>query len=202
MKGAVDRDMALVRRLLAGDEDAFTTFFQGYYGALFRFALVRLGHDAEATEEVVQSALSTAITRLSAFRGEAALLTWLCTFCRYEISAHFKRLGRRPKPVELLEEVPEIRAALESLVAAESGRPDDDLRRKEIGRLVRLTLDHLPPRYGWALEWKYVDGLSVKEIARRLEVGPKAAESLLTRARKAFRDGFSAIDQQLARGAA
>ena len=37
------------------------------------------------------------------------------------------------------------------------------------------------------LEWKYVDGLPVQEIAQRLAIGPKAAESLLTRAREAFR---------------
>jgi DNA-directed RNA polymerase specialized sigma24 family protein len=57
-----------------------------------------------------------------------------------------------------------------------------------------VALDHLSPHYGeegQALEWKYLDGLSVKEIAARLRLAPKAAESLLTRARRAFRDGFS-----------
>jgi DNA-directed RNA polymerase specialized sigma24 family protein len=41
------------------------------------------------------------------------------------------------------------------------------------------------------LEWKYIHELSVQEIAERLGVGYKAAESLLTRARAAFREGFS-----------
>jgi RNA polymerase sigma-70 factor (ECF subfamily) len=48
----------------------------------------------------------------------------------------------------------------------------------------------LPQRYGDVLEWKYIDGLEVAEIARRLEVGPKAAESVLGRARAAFRDAL------------
>ena len=48
-------------------------------------------------------------------------------------------------------------------------------------------MDVLPTRYGDVLEWKYIDGLPVQEIARRLAIGPKAAESLLTRAREAFR---------------
>jgi RNA polymerase sigma-70 factor (ECF subfamily) len=56
-----------------------------------------------------------------------------------------------------------------------------------------VTLDCLPPWYGDALEWKYIHGLSVKEIAERLNLGSKAAESLLTRARKAFREGFAAL---------
>jgi DNA-directed RNA polymerase specialized sigma24 family protein len=66
-----------------------------------------------------------------------------------------------------------------------------------VGALVRLTLDQLPARYGDALEWKYVEGLSVKEIAVRLGVGPKAAESLLTRARQAFRDAFATLSPGL-----
>jgi DNA-directed RNA polymerase specialized sigma24 family protein len=52
---------------------------------------------------------------------------------------------------------------------------------------VQATLDTLPERYGQALEWKYVDGLAVAEIAARLGTGEKAAESLLSRAREAFR---------------
>ena len=48
------------------------------------------------------------------------------------------------------------------------------------------------------LEWRYADGLPVPEIAARLEISYKAAESLLSRARQAFRDGFSSLAGQLA----
>jgi RNA polymerase sigma-70 factor (ECF subfamily) len=66
------------------------------------------------------------------------------------------------------------------------------LRRAEVARAVQVTLDALPRRYGDVLEWKYVLGLTVDEIAERLGLGPKAVESLLTRARQAFREGFAA----------
>ena len=59
--------------------------------------------------------------------------------------------------------------------------------------MVQLTLDSLPNPYGDMLEWKYLQGHSVKEIAARLQISPKATESLLTRARRAFREGFSAL---------
>jgi DNA-directed RNA polymerase specialized sigma24 family protein len=51
----------------------------------------------------------------------------------------------------------------------------------------------LPDRYGDALKWKYLEELPVEQIAGRLGVGHKAAESLLTRARAAFRDSFSRV---------
>ena len=82
------------------------------------------------------------------------------------------------------------RAALETVASLAAHDPETQLDRRELARLVQVTLDHLPGRYGDALEWKYLQGLSVEEIAERLGLGCKAVESLLTRARQAFRDGF------------
>lgn len=185
-------DRRLVKRMLAGDGAAFDRFFDDHFPGLYRFALTRVDHDADVADEVVQATICKAIDRLESYRGEAALFSWLCMICRNLITDHHRRTQRRPQWVELQEEVPEIRAALELLSASEPG-PESELRRKEVARWVRVTLDNLRPRYRQALEWKYVHGLSVKEIAVRLEVGPKAAESLMTRSRQAFREGFRAI---------
>jgi RNA polymerase sigma-70 factor, ECF subfamily len=192
MTGAVTADTQLVSRMLAGEEPAFEEFFERFFPALYRFALARLGRDADAAEDVVQATLVRVVGKLDTFRGEAALFTWMCTFCRHEIATHYRRLGRAPH-VPLIEDAPEVRAILDSLAATAVDGPEEALRRTEVARLVQATLDALPVRYGDALEWKYIQGLSVREIGERLELGPKAAESLLTRAREAFRDGFSAI---------
>lgn len=193
-------DRALVARMLAGDEEAFDDFFEGHFPALYRFALSRV-RDPELAREIVQSAICKAIANLRSYRGEATLAGWLFTICRYEISGHFRAQRRAPTRVELVEEAPAVRAALDSLAAGIDG-PETALHKKEIAQLVHAALDRLPPRYGMALEWKYLDGLPVKEIARRLEVGPKAAESLLTRARQAFRDGFSSFREGWSGGTA
>ena len=178
-------DRFLVARLLRGDEEAFTEFFDRNFGPLYRFALPRVG-DEDAAEEVVQATLCRAVRKLAGYRGEAALLTWLTTICRHEISTYFDQRKRVPPMIDLSDDLPEIRAALESLGAEAA------VQRREVARLVHVVLDRLPSRYGDALEWKYIDGLSVAEIAERLTLAPKAAESLLTRARVAFRDAFQA----------
>lgn len=183
-------DQRLVRRMLRGDESAFQTFFDDMFPRLFRFAASRL-RDDDLAEEIVQSTLIKAIGKLGSYRGEAALFTWLCTFCRFEMSAVFRR-GQARREVQLTEDTPEVQAALDSLLATGLDDPAANLERAEIKRLVQVTLDHLPRHYGQALAWKYFHGVPVKEIAARLGVGPKAAESLLTRARNAFRDGFGA----------
>jgi RNA polymerase sigma-70 factor (ECF subfamily) len=183
-------DKALTRRLLAGDEPAFEEFFAAYFPRLFRFALPRVGGDEDAAEEATQAALVKGIEKLHTYRGEAALFTWLCAICRNEIVAVQRRTHREPA-LTLVEDAPEIRAALEAL-ASDAPGPDAALRHAELARLVRATLDCLPRHYAAALEWKYVHDLAVREIAARLGVAPKAAESLLARAREAFREGFAA----------
>ena len=193
MDEAAANDRELVKRMLAGDEDAFGRFFEGYFPRLYRFALSRLGQDPDAAEEVVQMTLSRAVSSMKGYRGEAALFTWLCTICRREIAARAGRREGRFEMVELVEDSPEVRAALDSLAAAQGRDPESAAARGEIARLVQVTLDALPRDYGDALEWKYLEGLSVNEIALRLNLGLKAAESLLTRARQAFRDGFASL---------
>ena len=193
MSDLYEDDRALVRLMLARDEQAFDQFFQANAPGLYRFALARLDRDGDAAEEVAQATLSRAIGKLATYRGEAALFTWLCTFCRHEISAHYARRRRTAHEAPLVEEMRDVRAALESLGAASTDGPDERLRRQEVARLVQMTLDHLPGRYGDALEWKYIQELSVQEIAARSKVTPKAAESVLSRARAAFRDAFAAV---------
>lgn len=188
-------DRALAERMLAGDETAFDAFFGGYFPALYRFALRRLNDDPDGAEDVAQATLCRAIAKLDTYRGEAAMFTWLCTFCRHEISAFHRARSRRPVPVRLVEDDDEVAAALDSLSAIAAGDPSAAFDRDEAARIVHVALDRLPPRYAEALEWKYVDGLSVREIAHRHGSSEKAAESVLTRARDAFRDAYEVLSR-------
>jgi RNA polymerase sigma-70 factor (ECF subfamily) len=174
--------------MLGGEERAFDEFFEAVSPGLFRFALAHLDGKEDAAEEVVQAALSQALRKLHTYRGEAALFTWLCTICRREASAHWRRRQRRAPELGLASEDPVLRAALESLALEESSAA---AQRADVARRVQAALDRLPPRYGDALEWKYLEEVPVEEIGRRLGLGRKAAESLLTRARQAFREAFA-----------
>jgi RNA polymerase sigma-70 factor (ECF subfamily) len=181
-------DITLTRRLLAADAAAFDEFFAAFFPRLYRFALARLNGDDDAAEEVVQSTLIRGLNKLHTYRGEAALLTWLCSVCRREIAAYRERTGKYMEWVWLDEA--ETSGALDALALAASDDPEAQMRRGQLAQLVQATLDHLPGRYGEALEWRYIEGHSVEEIASRLGLGYKATESLLSRARQAFREGF------------
>ena len=190
----------LVRQLLRGDERAFNQFFDDHFPRLYRFALTRLAGDQEATQEVVSDALSKALAGIGQWRGESALFTWLCSICRREIADWMRRNGRHLEHLVLTEDLPEVRAAVESLeVQAEQG-PAAAAQRAELGRLIQVALDALPSKYGNALEWKYIEGHPVRVIAQRLGISQEAAQSLLARARRAFADAYGALSQPVIKG--
>jgi len=168
---------------------------------LYRFARTRLQDDPDITKEIVHVTLSKAIRKLGSYRGEAALFTWLCTICRNEINDYIERVARERKHVVLTEDLPDVRAAVDALVAPESDEPESNFRRLETARLIQVALDQLPSRYGDALEWKYVQGYSVEEIAAKLGVGFEAAQSVLARAKRAFQEVYGTLTRDLVSGA-
>lgn len=185
-----DQDRILVRRMRAGEERAFDQFFELYFQPVYRFALSRLDRQADLSRDIAQATICRALEKLHLFRGEARLFTWLCAICRFEISAHHRRERRDSRGVPLTDDI-QPRADVAAAVL-ESQDPERRLLRGEVAKQVHETIDQLPPRYAQALAWKYDDGLPVTEIARRLDLSEKAAESLLTRAREAFRARYRA----------
>jgi len=189
----VHSDRAIAKRLLDGDEAGFRELFDSFFPKLYRFALARLDGNQDEAREVVQQTFCKAFERLDSYRGEASLYGWMCQICRHNIADLGRRRQRDFQQVTLLEEDGTIQSILETLAAPASYEPETHAGRTDLMRLIQATLDCLPGHYGDVLEWKYVDGLSVREIAEKLAVGPKAAESLLTRARDAFREAMEAI---------
>ena len=193
MKPEYSNDASLIAAMLKGDEAAFRAFFETYFPRVYRFALPRLGNDAEACKEVVQSTLIKAMRALAGFRGDAALFSWLCQICRRQIADYLRANKRHSQNVVLIDDTPGLREALEAIAAPAADEPLQGYGTAETRRLVQSVLDRLPARYGDVLEWKYIEGRSVEEIGDLLGVGQTAAQSLLARARTAFREALETV---------
>ena len=186
-------DKAVAARILAGDEVAFRRLFDELFPKLYRFAMLRLDGNRDDVCEVVQQTYCRAFEKLAHYRGEASLFGWMCQICRNAI-ADLRRQRQR-----LVTEAPNadrdatIESFLEAMSAPLADEPESQVLRMELIRLVQSTLDCLPSHYGDVLEWKYIDGLALEEIATRLELGSKATESLLGRARGAFREAMALV---------
>ncbi len=181
-----EADRALVSRMRAGDQRAFDEFFKDSAPRLIAFIARRTALDPATLEDIVQSALIKAVRHLATYRGEAALFTWLTEICRNELADEHRKANRRPAHLSLDEPAAAHRWG-GMLRAPDVHEPAALLQAAAEQAEIMRVLDGLPANYALVLEAKYGDGLSVATIARQLELTEIAVQSMLARARKAFR---------------
>lgn len=189
-----DRESALIARLRRGERAAAAELLDCELEPLYEFVHWRLGPDRAAADDLVQDTFVVALRRLEDFDARASLHTWLCGIARNKIRELRRRRGRAvPRPIDDVladsdEDIDRILAEVER-----TELPEQILARRETQELVGAALSSLPPEYKAALLAKYVEELSVDEIAARSGRTTKAAESLLGRARTAFGKVFELL---------
>jgi RNA polymerase sigma-70 factor (ECF subfamily) len=183
-----EADGELIQRMLNGDESAFRAFFDLYAPKLASYAARRSSFPDATIEDIVQTTLIKALRNLSQFRGDSALFTWLCGICGKEIINQHRKTVRQGVSVGLDEKAEQLETVL--WMRAEELDPAVSHEAAEHRRAVVRTLNQLPASYSRALELKYGDGFSVDDIARMLGLTTIAAQSLLARARIAFRKSW------------
>ncbi len=188
----------LIRRLVGGDSVALDELHQRFATPLFRFCYYRVGGSVTDTEEAVQETFLRAIEGLERFRGDASIFTWLCAIAKNKISRQRRRRSRE----RLASVIEESEEAIDSILTELESQeiPPDVLERAETHDLVGATLASLPPQYQDALLDKYVHALPLKKMAAGREQSAKAVESLLTRARTAFKRTFELLAGRLSEG--
>jgi RNA polymerase sigma-70 factor (ECF subfamily) len=182
----IARDRRLVRGMLKGDQRILHAFYDEYFPKLYRYAARRMKSPRDI-DEVVQSALAIAARRIETYRGEATLLAWLIQICRREVAKHYTVSAPYEAGMTRLDD-DVLRAAVESLEAPRFDEPEWAARRSELVARVQLALDQLPGKYADVLQLKYFEGFSSKEIADKIGMQDEAVQSLLARARQAFRE--------------
>jgi len=188
-----EADRALVARMAMGDQGAFEEFFRASAPRLASFVVRRSGLDAATIEDIVQNSLIKAMRSLDRFRGESSLFTWLTQICLHELADVTRKTARRPIHTSLDE--PDNVARLSPQLHASSFFEPEATVDAQLHRVAMIrALNALPKQYAVALEAKYGDGLSVAEIAELLGVTTIAAQSVLARAREAFRQRWQEID--------
>jgi RNA polymerase sigma-70 factor, ECF subfamily len=168
------REQGLRRAVLAGDEHAWRSWYEQEYAGLYAYVLWRCGGLRDHADDAVQETWLTAVRRVRSFDpAQGSFAGWLRGIAANVLRNQLRSRRRR-------------RVTLNGHPAA----PDADKARREQAERVAQALGRLPQRYETVLRYKYVDGLSVADIAAASGDTPKAVESLLTRARQAFREAY------------
>jgi RNA polymerase sigma-70 factor (ECF subfamily) len=186
-------------RALAGEPAAVQLLADSALLPLFRFCFHRVGGDRHRCEEVVQETLLRGLRDLEQYdpiRGNGHIFPWLTGLARNEIT---RVLGRDKHSVSLEALWARMDRDLRAIFSRLETEPfpDELLQREETRAFVNATMAQLPQHYRVALEAKYIDGQSMRQMAEKNGGTEKAIESLLTRARQAFRESFLALTRNL-----
>jgi RNA polymerase sigma-70 factor (ECF subfamily) len=186
MKLIYQEDKRLAKSLAGNNEERFKYFFELYFPKIYRFTINRVDGDKELTKDIVQETLCIAIKNIKQYRGEAALLSWLCQISRSQISLYFRK-NKISKYTHSISDNPAVREIFDNAELGTNQSPDQHYENNKLREVIFNTLDSLPNGYGDILEWKYLDKLSVSQIAEKLNTTDISIQSKLSRAREAFR---------------
>jgi RNA polymerase sigma-70 factor, ECF subfamily len=156
--------------------DQFSAFYGTAFGDVYRYLLRAVLGDHALAEDLTQETFAVAVVAARAGRSEALSLAWVRGVARHKVIDHYRKASRDKRRM--------------SLVAAGSADVDDmqPLADQEPAAIVQ-ALTGLSAEHRLVLVLKYLDDLSVVQIAAALGKSPQAVESLLARARRALSRG-------------
>jgi RNA polymerase sigma-70 factor (ECF subfamily) len=173
------QEQKLITQLRAGNPQAVKVWFEHYYPELLAFAQKKAQNVKDA-EDLAQETMVNSLRQMHLFRGEASLKTWMMTILRHEIADYYRKKYAKK--------------AIKTLPLSDFLFKYEIQKTSEVEYKVKVVLEKMLDRRKRLLLMKYVDGLSVKEIAQRMDKTFKAVESDLYRARESFKKLYVSLD--------
>lgn len=158
-------EKALIKKCRCGDRQAFDALIRLYYDYVSGF-LLKTTADESLAEDLTQETFLKMIRNIEKFDpgGSAAFGTWLITIAK---NCYIDHLRRNRVALEDIEALP---------IEAEQSVADEVERKLEYERVLR-AMETLPPEQALAIRLKYVEDLTLAQIAERFGVQPKTIKS-------------------------
>jgi RNA polymerase sigma-70 factor (ECF subfamily) len=186
------QDRQLIARLQAGDDTAVQDLADRYGARIYQLAMRHMKNREDA-EEVTQDVLLKVYRKVGAFRGDAALSSWIyrITFNTAMSRLRHSRLARAADQ--------ERERVLASEAGGESRRttpqpadwshlPDEELLRLQLRDAVAAAIADLPEIYRAPVVLRDIQGLTTEEASSRLRVKDQTLKSRLHRGRLMLRE--------------
>ena len=180
-------DNALLHRLQAGDDRAVGELVDTYGQRIYQLAF-RYVRNREDAEEVTQDVLFKVFRKVGAFRGDAALSSWIFRIT-FNTAMSRLRTARSSRNIEV--PAVEIQTDTAEHVQAEpadwTAMADDQVMRAQMRKQLIGALVHLPEVYRTPVLLRDIHGLSTEEASAILKVKPQTLKSRLHRGRLILR---------------
>ena len=171
------RERGLRDAVVRGDGRAWRSWYDAEYPGLEAYVLWRCGGLRDVADDVIQETWLTAVRKVRSFDPEAGgFRQWLCGIAANVLRNHLRSRRRR--------------TGRQQPLTGDEGGTDSVVADRERAERVTTALAALPDRYEAVLRMKYLDRMSVADMAAAGGQTEKAVESLLSRARAAFREAY------------
>ena len=178
-------DAVVVRRVLAGDRQAFGTLVERYQRRIFRVCMA-VTKDQDAAEDCLQNTFILALENLGQYRAEARFSTWLT---RIALNAALSHRRRQNSAVVACISIEAASVSEQPLDLPDHRHdPETSCWRGEVRHRIRQALESLSPRLRTVFVLRDMEELSTEETARSLGITEAAVKTRLLRARLQLRE--------------
>ena len=176
----------IAQGLRTGRPEAWAVFYDAFAERVWRATARLLGPAHADIADVVQETFLAAARSARGYDpAKGALWFWLWGIARRQLALHLRKQERWQRVTVIASN-----GQLSRWLDGQDPLPAETLEAKELSELVRETLAALPEDYADVLTAKYLDDVSVEQIASEERCTETAIRSRLARARQAFREAF------------
>lgn len=176
-----ESDRELVRRAQQGDANAFASLFHAHKARVYSVCLRLTNNTAEA-EDLTQDAFLQVFRKLSTFRGDSALSTWLYRIAVNTVLMRFRKKALRQVPLD------QPRNQNARFVRREYGSRDARLAGSIDRIALTRAIGELPEGYRTIFLLHEVEGYEHQEIAALLDCSVGNSKSQLHKAKLRIRE--------------
>jgi len=176
MQENVDPELEWVRRIAAGDRDAFEKLYAAYQTRLFRY-LLRMVGDTGTAEELTNDTMISAWKAAGNFKGQSKASTWLFAIARNKALNAMR--GQQPVMVDVETAV---------AVAAPTDSPEKTASRGSLQAAMKQALNELSADHREVMELTFYQELSYQEIAEIMQCPLSTVKTRMFYAKKKLQE--------------
>lgn len=166
--------------------------YQKFGTPLMKFIFKRMGADQDAAEEIFAKTIAAAWKGFGTFKHKSSYFTWICRIALNKIADYYRgQVNERSRFVApFLEDIANIED--------KNLTPEEDLVLQELRVSIRNCLNMLPDETRNLLYLRYWESLTIKQIAKRLNISERSIEGKIYRGKRLLKEALSIKHPEIA----